>query len=96
LHAAIIIGCGTFDDPEVASLRFAGADADRFANVAEQVIGIPTENIYIAADTNRDRARTPTRSEVIRTLAVGKKTSRNRFGFTNFLFQRSRFSFRLR
>jgi molecular chaperone DnaK (HSP70) len=73
MRAALIIGCGVFDDPEIASLRFASQDANRFAHITDRVFGVQPENLHVLADGASGHSSIPTRAGLLRALTVGKR-----------------------
>jgi molecular chaperone DnaK (HSP70) len=68
MKAALVIGCGTFDDPEISGLRFAARDASRFGEIAKNIIGVSDDNLHVLSDKSPS-----TRSSVLRALTLGKR-----------------------
>jgi molecular chaperone DnaK len=90
VRAALVVGCGTFDDPEIATLEYAGRDAIRMMSVMRGVFGVEGENIHLLVDKGRyeypelnndetfGNSSLPTRSAFFRALIRGKRNLQGR------------------
>jgi molecular chaperone DnaK (HSP70) len=76
MRAAVIVGCGKFDDPEIVNLEFAGQDADRFAGVAEGIFGVPKQTLNVLADDRLGGHDLPTRARLLSSLGRGQRNLR--------------------
>ncbi|MEV6303304.1 Hsp70 family protein [Actinoplanes sp. NPDC051861] len=68
IDAAIVIGCSGYEDPDIADLRWAHRDAERFAATLTG-IGTPAENIALLHDGLAPDSL-PTRAAIVRRLAT--------------------------
>ncbi len=68
MKAAFIIGCASYDDPDIANLNFSGKDAEDFATVIAQNCGFSNEDIIVLSSNQSDRRFWPTKSNIIRAL----------------------------
>ncbi|WP_400767214.1 Hsp70 family protein [Methylosinus sporium] len=70
MRAALVVGCGAFDDPEIAGLRFAGSDAQRFSHIVNRFFCVEERNIHILSD---ESAHPPTKAGLLRALTTGRR-----------------------
>jgi molecular chaperone DnaK len=73
--AAIIVGCSHYDDDDIADLQFAHQDASKLANVLADICGVPQEDIYTLASAPTECRGEPTRGELLKVLALGRRVA---------------------
>ncbi|HKQ03739.1 MAG TPA: Hsp70 family protein [Blastocatellia bacterium] len=71
MKLAFLIGCGEYDDPNIAPLRFADKDADCFANVIASSCGLADDEIKLLSTNKKTSRFKPTKSNIIRELSSG-------------------------
>lgn len=68
MKLAFVIGCSSYDDPDIADLDFSDDDAKDFAAAIEKNCGFSQEDIRILSSNHSDRRFWPTKSNIIRLL----------------------------
>lgn len=76
MKAAIVVGCSDYEHP-IPSLRYASADAERFAAVLESTCGVPPENIWllnnaVASSEHGTTRKAPTYTNLLRTVTLAR------------------------
>jgi molecular chaperone DnaK (HSP70)/uncharacterized caspase-like protein len=69
VNAAVIVGCSAYDDPDIADLRYAHADAAQAAFMIETVAGVSSANILTLRDQSQ-QSSLPTRTNLLRGLTT--------------------------
>jgi uncharacterized caspase-like protein len=80
VRAAIVIGCGEFDDPEIGPLKYAAADASSLAMLLQETCDITEDSIFRAYATKSGPAVgiPPSRAGIIRALTGARQHFRGR------------------
>ena len=65
---AFLIGCSQYDDPDIASLKFPGADVTRLATVVRSSCGLAEDEIVVLAADHRP----PSRNNIIRAIVSSR------------------------
>ena len=75
MNLALVIGCAQYEDPELASLSFADADAALFASIVQTQCGLESDEIALLTSTSVDPLRKSTRSNIIRQIAYARDSA---------------------
>lgn len=75
MKLAFVIGCGKYDDPDIAPLSYAGSDASRFAKIIALNCGFAAEEIRLLTTDNESSKTQPTKSNILRELSRGRSSA---------------------
>jgi molecular chaperone DnaK len=68
-NRAFVVGCARYEDPDIADLRYADADARRFAEVLRSVCGFAEDEVVLLHDGQQDPRLQPTRANLLREVS---------------------------
>ncbi|MBV1850916.1 Hsp70 family protein [Catellatospora tritici] len=68
MNTAIVVGCSSYEDPDIAPLRFAARDAQAVARVLRDSCDVPAERLVLMHDEAADPWLRPTKSNILRQL----------------------------
>jgi uncharacterized caspase-like protein len=74
MKLGFIFGCGSYDDPDIASLNYADRDAECFANTILASCGFTNSEIRLLSSGNENRRLQPTKSNILRELSWGRNS----------------------
>jgi molecular chaperone DnaK (HSP70) len=80
MRALVAIGVGSYDDPTIADLKYASADAARFADVGQTIFGVTSEATLVLNSTAGlvSQKYTPTKSNILRAFRELSNLSNDR------------------
>jgi molecular chaperone DnaK len=68
MNVGVVVGCSRYDDPRIADLKYAHADANRVAALLSGVAGVHEDAMVVLHDGMPDASLRPTRGNLIREL----------------------------
>ncbi|GHJ46870.1 molecular chaperone DnaK [Catellatospora sp. TT07R-123] len=68
MNTAIVVGCSSYEDPDIAPLRFAARDAQAVAQVLRDGCDVPEQRLVLMHDQAGDPWLRPTKSNILRQL----------------------------
>jgi molecular chaperone DnaK (HSP70) len=75
MKLAFILGCGKYNDPDIAPLSYAGSDASKFAEIICLNCGLAAEEIRLLTTDNENSKLQPTKSNILRELSRGRSAT---------------------
>ncbi|MDI1463602.1 Hsp70 family protein [Catellatospora sp. KI3] len=75
MNTAIVVGCSSYEDPDIAPLRFAARDAQAVARVLRDSCDVPEQRLVLMHDDAADPWLRPTKSNILRQLVRARDLS---------------------